>query len=44
MLQVVPDARLIVTVIASPGVTVQLASPLQPVNCVSLAGSSSYQA
>jgi hypothetical protein len=40
----VPDTRLIVTLIASPGVTLQFASPLQPVNWVSLAGGSSYQA
>ena len=44
MLQVLPDTWLMFTVTLSPGVTVQLASPVQLVSWVSLAGSSSYHA
>jgi len=44
MLQVLPETSLMLTLTLSPGVTVQLASPVQPVIWVSLAGSSSYHA
>src|ERR1700683_2690725 len=44
MFQLSPPALLIVTLITSPGVTVQLASPVQPEIGVSLAGRISYHA